>query len=89
MPSRQPRQADKLGVQIKAGLCAARVGNRVEAEQRLGMLLEEQPHNVADLLLAAGETLLASGFPAQVQQQSPAAAWALPRSGHGLTLVSW
>ena len=48
------------------GLCAARQGRVEEAANRMAALLQEDPHNVGDLLLLGADTLLECSFPIEV-----------------------
>ena len=52
--------------QVRVGLCAARQGRVEEAANRMAALLQEDPHNVGDLLLLGADTLLECSFPIEV-----------------------
>ena len=53
-------------MQVRVGLCAARQGRVEEAATRMAALLQEDPHNVGDLLLLGADTLLDCSFPVEV-----------------------
>ncbi|GMH45921.1 hypothetical protein BSKO_13884 [Bryopsis sp. KO-2023] len=51
-----------IDLQVQAGICAAHVGNLLEADRHLNRLLEENPKHHMDLYLDVGNHFLQLGF---------------------------